>query len=307
MRALTQLLRALAALTAVALLPALSAANAQALSLEHDGRVRHYLLHVPEGVSGKAPLVLALHGRGGDGEQMARLTGLAEAADRFGFIAAFPSGLGGEWNYVAGVRGYELETDDVGFLRALAHSLAEEQPVDPARIYVAGFSNGGFMAQLLACEAADVFAAFASVAAAGFGGQPGVCGEQLPTSLLLIHGTHDAVIPWDGLRQRTPSGPVTLLASVEQTVAFWAERLGCGTRAERSVLPASGSSETETHVIDMLGCPEGVALRLVAVVGGGHNWPGHPGELDPRVAGNVSTDFDASELIWRFFERNALE
>ncbi len=284
-----------------------SAAFSQVATLEHGGLQREYVLHVPEGLEGPAPLVLVLHGRGGSGPQMAQLTGFAAVADRYGFVVAFPSGVDGQWNYVAGVPGYELEVDDQGFLEELVGAISAQHPVDAARVYVTGFSNGGFMTQLLACRATDVFAAFASVGAAGYGGQPGVCGEPSPTSILFMHGTHDAAVPWNGLVQQTPQGPVTILASVDQTVAFWVERLGCSAQVDSHDIPVLGDSPgTEARLLSLRGCPPGVELVLVAVLGGGHNWPGHPDGLPPQVAGLVNTDFDASELIWSFFERHAL-
>ncbi len=277
-------------------------------TLVHGGLTREYLLHVPPGVTQPAPLVVALHGRGGDGAQMAAMTGFTALAERLGFVVLFPSGMDQQWNYVQGVPGYQLEVDDVGFIVGLAQELAAAGTVDPNRMYVTGFSNGGFMAQLLACQVPDVFAAFASVGAAGYGGQPGACGPPRPTSVLFVHGTHDAAIPWEGLRQETPQGMVTLLASVSETMAFWAQRLGCSLESTSSLLPnLERSPATRTQLVEFQGCPAGTELRLVAVQGGGHNWPGHPGVLPPQVAGNVSTDFDASELIYRFFERHALQ
>ena len=265
-------------------------------------------MHVPADATLPAPLVIALHGRGGDGAQMAAMTGFTAVAERLGFVVLFPSGVDQQWNYVQGVPGYQLEVDDVGFIVRLAQELVEQGTVDGARMYVAGFSNGGFMTQLLACQAPHVFAAFASVGAAGFGGQPSACGPPRRTALLFLHGTHDSVVPWDGFRQETPQGPVTLLASVAQTMTFWAERLGCSLEARTTLLPSlARNPTTRTQVSEFLGCPAGAELQLVAVQGGGHNWPGHPGVLPPQVAGNVSTDIDASELIYRFFERHALE
>ena len=123
-------------------------------TLEHDGLTREYFLYVPPGAALPAPLVMALHGRGGDGAHMAALTDFTALAERYGFVALFPSGVDQQWNYVAGVPGYQLEVDDVGFLVSLAQTLAREGTVAAGRMYVAGFSNGGFMAQLLAgvCE-----------------------------------------------------------------------------------------------------------------------------------------------------------
>src|SRR5690606_902868 len=114
---------------------------------------------------------------------------------------------------VDGIEGYQNEVPDIGFLRSLVGELAGRYPVDDKRVYVAGFSNGGFMAQRLACDAPGLFAAFASVGAAGYGGQPSICGDSEPVSILFMHGTEDGIVPFTGLVQEGPNGPVTVLAS----------------------------------------------------------------------------------------------
>lgn len=283
--------------------------------LLHGGLERSYYLHVPAGIApgppsattDQVPLVLVLHGRGGTGPGTADLTGFDEVADEHGFIVAYPTGIDNQWNYVDGIPGYEADVPDRAFLRELVADLSERYPVDPARVYVAGFSNGGYMAQRLACDATDLFAAFASVGAAGYGGQPTVCGEPEPVSILFIHGTADAIVPFTGLRQEGPNGPITVLASVEQTFAYWAYRLGCSTGIRPTVLPSVLSPNMEVHVLDALDCPPGDELQLVVIVGGGHNWPGRPGRLPVQIGGGVNLDVDASRYIWAFFERHSLE
>ncbi len=275
--------------------------------MEHAGLERDYYLHVPASVGANqrsAPLVLLLHGRGGIGFGMADLTGFDELADEHGFVVAYPTGIDNQWNYVEGIPGYELQTPDTDFLRALVAELSARYPIDPARVYVAGFSNGGYMAQHLACKATDLFAAYASVGAAGYGGQPANCGEPNPVSILFIHGTDDAVVPFAGLRRESPNGPVTLLASVEETFEYWAYRLRCGDQIRTSMIPNMLSARMEIHVVDARDCAPGHELRQVVIVGGGHNWPGRPGRLPPEIAGEVNLDLDASRYIWEFFERH---
>jgi len=317
-----------ATLVAAAFMLALSHAGAQTSTdevLRHESYDRSYYLHVPAGVAPggegatetsrpvgqsepvQVPLVLVLHGRGGTGPGTAALTGFDEVADEHGFVVAYPTGVDNQWNYVDGIEGYDIDVPDLEFLRALVAELSARYPIDPARVYVAGFSNGGYMAQHLACKATDVFAAFASVGAAGYGGQPGNCGEPDPVPILFIHGTADTIVPFAGLRQEGPSGPVTVLASVEQTFTYWGYRLGCGDGVQPSVLPNMLSPSLELHVLEALDCTPGSELVQVVIVGGGHNWPGRPGRLPVQVGGEVSLDLDASRFIWEFFERHALE
>ncbi len=278
-------------------------------TLLHDGLERDYYLHVPEGADGEPwPLVVVLHGRGGDGPGMARLTDFDAIADEHGFIAVYPSGVEEQWNYLEDVLGYNLEADDVGFLRSLVTNLSERYSIEPTRVYVTGFSNGGFMAQRLICEAPDLFAAFASVAAAGFGGLPQVCDDPQPVALLFIHGTSDAIIPFEGLSQQGPNGPVVVLASVADTLSFWSAYAGCGGEGSSRSLPQRGlSMGTDVRVFTLSDCPEGSELELYIVRGGGHNWPGQPGKIPEQIAGAVNQDFDAGEVIWAFFERHPKE
>ncbi|HZJ09926.1 MAG TPA: PHB depolymerase family esterase [Trueperaceae bacterium] len=292
------------------LAPSAAAQTSATDKLAHAGLEREYYLHVPAAVeasgSEAVPLVVLLHGRGGTGAGMASLTDFDVVADAHGLIAVYPSGVDNQWNYVDAIPGYQIDVPDIAFLRALVADLSTRYPVDPARVYVAGFSNGGYMAQRLACDAADLFAAFASVGAAGYGGQPSICGEAEPVSILFMHGTNDAVVPFGGLRQEGPNGPITVLASVEQTFSYWADRIGCSTTIDARTVPSIRSPAMEVHVLDAEDCPAQHELELVVVVGGGHNWPGQPDKLPVEVGGAVNLDLDASRFIWEFFERHTL-
>ena len=275
-------------------------------SFEFEGLERSYLLHVPENHDGPLPLLLVLHGRTQTATQIMRLTDFNRFADKHGFIALYPNGVKQEWNYVRDLPGYPKVHDDTAFLLALIDSLAETYAIDQNRLYVTGFSNGGFMTQRLICDS-DTFAAFASVGAAGFGGMPGLCPNGKPLSLLLIHGTADGIVPFDGLTQTNSRGAeVVVLASVPQTLGFWADYGGCDTNATNRDLAASGKSpDTSVVIYKVTGCPDNHDIVLYAVVGGGHNWPGVAGLIPDSIGGNVNLDFHASEVVWNFFQRQA--
>ncbi len=276
----------------------------EVLAFDHDGLTREYYLYLPPDLAPGAPLVVVLHGRGGSAEGMARLTAFDAVAARHGFAVVYPQGIDAQWNYVAGIPGYELAADDLGFLPALVEALVTAHDLDRTRVFVVGFSNGGFMAQRLACAARDVFAAFATVAAAGYAGLPEVCGPPAPVSVLMVHGTDDQVVPFGGLRADTERGSVMVLASVEQTVSYWAAFAGCDANATGRTVPQTGRSPgTEVQVVSVTGCPEGHEVELVVVAGGGHAWPGRPDLLPPEIAGRVNRDIDASEYVWEFFAR----
>lgn len=269
---------------------------------------RTYWLHVPDSLTGPAPLVLALHARFGDGPSMADHTGFNTIADREGFIVAYPDGIDGEWNFVRNVPGYPNTHDDVAFLTALVDAIDAETPVDRARVYVTGFSNGGFMAQRIACEAPGPFAAFASVAASGFGGMLDVClpPETAPAPMLLIHGTADDNVPWDGMGITRGDRTIYITYPVPETLGYWAEFNGCRPDADTTDVPPSGLSP-ETHVrVLSVDCPANASVVLTIIEGGGHNWPNPTQEPYPG-SGAITRDIDAAEAIWAFFAAHALE
>lgn len=271
------------------------------LSLVVDGLTRTYSLHVPDTLTEPAPLVLVLHGRGGDGAGIARYTGFSDIADHEGFIVAYPDGLDGEWNAVKDIPGYPDTHDDTAFLIALADALARQYPVDLARVYVAGFSNGGFMAQRAACDQTGRFAAFASVAAAGFGGMRAVCPESGQAPMLLMHGTADNNVLWDGVSVTRGGRTVAITYPVTQTLAFWAEFNGCQPDATTTALPQTGLSPGTSVRVLRVDCPPETPVALYAVINGGHNWPGRVPTFPREIAGNVNFDIDAAAVIWDFF------
>ena len=74
--------------------PATLARGDHTISIEHDGRRRSYLLHVPAATGRALPLVLAFHGGGGEAEGYKAYAGLDVLSDREGFIVVYPNGSG---------------------------------------------------------------------------------------------------------------------------------------------------------------------------------------------------------------------
>ena len=272
------------------------------------GKPRSYVVYAPRRYAPAAPLpvIVALHGRGGTGSGMAYLSRFNELAEREGIILVYPDGLNHEWNYLGGTPGYSAQTgaDDAGFLTRLVDDLARDFAIDRQRVYLTGFSNGGFMTQRLACDAPDIFAAFGSVGATLSPSFIPHCEGAPPVPILLMHGTHDQVVLWSGMT----AGNILIAASMPDTAIFWADHNRCDPeQVVREQIPkADPGAPTEVIRYDIGGCEGRGSVLYEVINGGGHNLPGVVGRLDRSVAGEINTDIDTGEELWAFFAAHPL-
>lgn len=271
-------------------------------TLDHDGIQRTYWVHAPAAApTTGAAMVLALHGGGGDGQKMARMTDFNLVSDAHGFVAVYPDGVSNRWNDGRTAPGV-ADVDDVGFLTALIDAAAAEFAVDPKRVYITGASNGGMMAFRMACERSNRLAAIAPVMASLPVEWSDACAPAEPLSVLHIHGTEDPLVPYDGgeiIIVRRSHGRVI---PVEDTIAFWVRSNGCNTEPEIDTLPDIDPSDgTSIKRYTYTGGLNGTEVVFYKVEGGGHTWPGGEQYLAEWIIGKTSHDMDASAVIWDFF------
>jgi polyhydroxybutyrate depolymerase len=280
------------------------AAETVAKSLIQGDKTRTYQLYVPDGLDRKkaSPLVLVLHGRGGSGEDMVKVTGsqFSRSADAEKFIVAYPDSYGKLWNDP------EDNVDDKAFMLAIVEAVKTEIPVDMARIYIAGLSNGGMMAQGMACEFPEKFAAAATVAGTLPDFQVSKCASAKPVSMMVIHGTADPIIPFAGGLVSVHADNVNVL-SARQTAELWANNGKCQLTprvfSEPNKDPEDGTTvQREIYA----GCSGKIEVDLIIVEGGGHTWPGGFQYMPERFIGKTSREIDAGRIIWNFFKRFAI-
>lgn len=254
------------------------------------------------------PLVVLLHGAGGTARLALGNTQWLELADREGVLLAVPEGTRRDphrppafrqnpqaWNDGSG-RGHtaRMGTDDVGFLARLIEQLTAGGGADPARVYVAGFSNGGSMAFRLAAERPDLVTAIGPVA--------GHCWVEptratRPVPALMIFGGVDPLNPIEGGEVTTPWGAQEYHPPVRQSFDRWRTLAGC----DGSVLESGQGSGVREWSAD--GCVPGVEVRMLVVDDLGHHWPGAPRLLPPWIAGPASSRLHGASALWEFFRR----
>jgi polyhydroxybutyrate depolymerase len=250
-----------------------------------------------------APLVIALHGRLGQGRNQAKLTGLDAVADEAGFIVVYPDGVNRSWADGRGTTPADRQgVDDVGFLSTLIDDFIAKHGVDPHRVYVTGMSNGGMMSFRLACELSGRVAAIAPVAALMSEKLADTCKPSRPVPVMAVAGTEDPLVPFHGGPVSGDRGPVL---SAADTFTRWAAWNGCpsGVPTVTKLEDRAPDDGTRVRREALTNCRDGSEVVLYAVEGGGHTWPGGQQYLRESLIGRTSKDVDASRAIWAFFAR----
>ncbi|WP_376089834.1 alpha/beta hydrolase [Roseomonas sp. CCTCC AB2023176] len=148
------------------------------------GGRRDGLLWVPDGVATPGPVLLWLHGAGGDATGTVRL--IEAPARRAGVPLLVPESRLATWDVIA--RGFG---PDVAFLDAALGRAFDLLAVDPDRVAIGGFSDGASYALSLGLANGDLFRAILAFSP-GFAAPSDAVGRP---AVFVSHGVADAVLP----------------------------------------------------------------------------------------------------------------
>ncbi len=175
--------------------------------------------------------------------------------------------------------------DDVGLFRTLIDEVSTSWTVDPDRIYMTGFSQGGQTVQGVACELADVLAAISPHH--GFAANGYTCGPTTKLPILQVWGTEDRTV--DGHEQ--PSNDGMIYDGGDETAAQWAAEQGCA--ATGTPYPTVSDDIRGWACIEHAGCSTGAEV-VSCSWNGGHVW------------GRSQADGDfALDAMWDFFQKHS--
>lgn len=156
-----------------------------------------YYLRVPEG-EGPHPVLIWFHGHGGRGSSIHRSGGLERGFFDHGYALLALNGFkreGGPRSFAA----FEgAPRDDVSFTFAALEHAASRADLDLDRVIASGFSAGGSMAWLLACEAGNRLSGMVSVAGALRRPNSTDCAGLADLPIIQIHGFKDVTVPFEG-------------------------------------------------------------------------------------------------------------
>jgi polyhydroxybutyrate depolymerase len=126
-------------------------------------------------------------------------------------------------------------------------------------------------------------------------------------SALIINGTDDPLVPWDGGSIQLGDMSLGNVLPVYSTIEFWVTKNGCQVQPEITRLSERNTDDdTSVWVETYAGCTNNTEVVLFGIDGGGHTWPGSFQYADEHLIGKTSREFDASEIIWQFFKEHPM-
>lgn len=268
------------------------------VTISYQGLARTYIVVRPDPATTDAPALILMHAHGITPQTMANLARAGRLAHDYGVWVYLPQGENGKWSEDPSSTS---KVDDVGFISALIDKAVSEDHVDSKRVYAAGYSAGGFMAERLACQLSNKIVGFVAVSAT-LRNSLAAAGQCTPTHTMpaaFMDGTSDLVVPYNG----EPT-----VQSAAAATAFWAVKNACAaTVMSTTVLPQQVKDGTTVAQTSFTQCPAGAATSLYTINGGGHTWPASPYSVYTAYLGKTTQNLDATVALWQFLTPYSLK
>lgn len=265
-------------------------------SLMSDGETREYILYKPSGFDPQTetlPLVIVMHGLGGNNSQMTTL-GFNQIADTARFIVAYPMGFSNSFGQNSWNNGTALSSsvNDVNFISQIIDKTNQDVTIDLTRVYVCGLSMGGIMSFRISLQLNNRIAAMASMVGTMStpDKQSGVPTNPVP--MMQWHGTNDGTVPYN-------SGALPTLELVQPTLDFWKDADKCGESDSTiytipDVMSDGITVERIVYHASSPGC-DSVEMEHWKFTNGDHTW-----------YNGFQNDCDGAKEFWLFFRDKSM-
>ena len=241
------------------------------VTVGRDGRYTELRMPGGHNYSNPLPLVVALHGFGGNGLGNANYMHMFDSIHENEHLLLYPDGTQNwfgqrRWNATGACCSFGSNIDDVGYLVGLINEAVQSYGADPDGIVITGLSNGGFMSHRMACDTGNLIRSIVALNGVTFD-DFNECNDTGSPDILHVHSTEDAVISYNG--GSTISG--TYPSAIE-TVENWANRSGCDDTwtylGTRDITLDDGLDETDEF--EFMNCDSGNRVAHWRINEGSH-------------------------------------
>jgi polyhydroxybutyrate depolymerase len=260
-----------------------------------ENNVRNYIAHVPRDAEEAEPhpLVFVLHGGRGSPANMEEISNFHNQQSQGEFITVYPAAAGKFWN--DGRANANAGINDIKFINNLVDTLQNKYAVAEDSIFATGLSNGGTMSVRLGCESQQI-KGMSAVASTAVKRIIDNCSPDTPKPLMIIQGTEDPITNFNGVQRRKRK-----IVSHDYAIQKFVSLNNCNDQFSNLAIPDTSDDETSTIIRRYGDCERDAKVVSVVVKNGGHTWPGGSQYRSRFLVGKTSQDFNASEIIWTFF------
>ncbi len=281
--------------------------------------MRRYRVHVPSKAGGLSPLplVLVLHGCKQDNEEIERISGFNEIADKSGFIVAYPFVTSYSGFRIINCWGWWFDREihrgagEVEDLWQIIEEIRNHHNIDEQRIHVTGLSSGAAMTVAMLVAHADRIASGAAVAGLAYterveavrhlfnrrprnrpiksivaAMQSELGSDPRAVPLKIIHSQNDQTVDIQSARNLRDS---------------WAQCFGINLKG-RTQTEQGRAGNTDWQLTQYLNGNNNSMIETLFLSGPGHGWyGGKPGDFSYTDAPDIS------QSIWEFFDAHRLK
>jgi polyhydroxybutyrate depolymerase len=274
-----------------------------------DGRQREYIIHLPPDFQSESrlPVLFGLHGGGGTYKNTIKFYNLNGLADKNGFIVVYPNAIAKSWTipgFSTRTKDHDSTVDDVHFISVVLDTIIQHYKGDSSKVFTTGISRGGEFSFYLAFKLSSRITAIAPVCASVPSPVLKKYTFNHPTPVLIINGTADPLIPYDGgygkyLRTDEPDEGFDM-ASTDIVIKKILLLNSCGVGNNQNNMPDNDTEDGCYAIKYQYNCGK-TNVTLIKIQNGGHTWPGGKQYLPKFIIGKVCRDFNAEDEIFDFF------
>jgi len=196
-------------------------------------------------------IAIFLHGSPGSAEKVMNIFAAKELATQYNLIALAPEGTTPVWGWQS-INTEDGDNIDIEYITELLVKVRGDYNVSSDKLYIFGYSAGGFMAYKLACNLSEQVSAIVSLAGQ-YRGKFSACGSTTPVSIHHFHSRSDEQVPYQGR-------DFGAIQAVEDTIEHWRNKNGCDQTKTSTSQTGVTSTSTDTYTDSYQNCLKSVKL-----------------------------------------------
>ena len=199
----------------------------------------------------KDGIALFLHGSPGSADKVMGIFDAKVIASKHNLVALSPEGLMRTWGWLS-LNDTSTDNKDIDYLTELLTKVRGDLNINSDKLYIFGYSAGGFMAYRLACEIPEQITAIVSLAGQHRGTFDG-CDNAPPVKLHHLHSTSDREVPYEGRAYGD-------IKTVDETIEFWRIKNGCDVETTNQEQTGVTATSFKTQTAHYNNCVTSMAL-----------------------------------------------